>query len=212
MQENSRPEACSPAYEDTLVHSHRKGLCVFPGMLGTFSTQHLHFCLRLGHQVSPPEQYVRKTVKPQGCEKGNERKAAGSREKHSSLIVSNEIFNSSWLVCTEWSVMGIRPTWVAQTHDEGCYFLGFQGRGWFRRIRESRLPFLKFEVYYHTVCYYKCFQMTCNQLLYNRGGECGRWTVTHLRVDYFSSESYDFLRSRNQISSMIRMSVTWFFY
>lgn len=160
-------------------------------MLGTFSTQHLHFCLRLGHQVSPPEQYVRKTVKPQGYEKGNEQKAAGSREKHSSLgVFSVEIFNSSWLVCTEWSVMGIRPTWVAQTYWTGCYFPRLPGERVIQEgIRESRLPFLKFEVI-TTVCYYKCFQMTCNQLLYNRGGECGRWTVTHLRVELLLFRSH----------------------
>lgn len=72
---------------DTFVLCRKKDFCFSPGMLRTFSRQHLHFWLWLDHQVSPLKQSVRKTVKWQGYGEGNEEKTAGSREKHSSFLV-----------------------------------------------------------------------------------------------------------------------------
>lgn len=95
-QENSRLEAFSPAYKRHVCTSSDEGFCFSLGIFRTFSNQHAQFWLWLDHQVSPLKQDVRKTVKWQGYEEGNEQKTAGSTKKTFFFCVFLvETFNSS---------------------------------------------------------------------------------------------------------------------
>ena len=130
LQENSRPGACSPAYEDTLVHSHRKD-SVFPlgcleHSLLSIYTFACGWAIKFHLQSSMLEKQLSHKVTRK--EMSRKQQAAEKSVPLSVCFQWKHLTRPDQFVLSD-LLRGLGPPELLKHTGQVAIFLGFQGRG-----------------------------------------------------------------------------------